>query len=154
MVCRNCGKETGGRYDCPACGYDPTKDDPNIKNNVKANSAEATLPPIEVVLRKKANIPAIIGFVCSILMCIPIPLIGWLTTPTFFLSSVILTIIGFVKAKACRSGRGFAIAATIICIVGILLIAIGIVIVLAFGGASLLAQIAAMILPVLSETQP
>ena len=150
MVCRNCGKEFGGRYDCPACGYDPTKDDPDVRRSEdQASAIENVLPPVEIVLRKKANVPAILGFVCSILMCIPIPLVGIITCPVLYIAAVILTALGFAKVKSCRSGRGFSIPALILCILLPLVIIAFIVIALALGGAGLLVEIAAVIFSVL-----
>ena len=135
MVCRNCGNEIGSRRDCGICGYDPAKDDPGAKKNVNAPPAAVKLPPIEVVLKKRVNVPAILGFVFSLLMWIPIPVVGWATCPSCFLVSSILTIIGFAKAKACRSGRGFSIVSLIFCILfALVVIALIVLIVLATMG--------------------
>lgn len=145
MVCRNCGNETGTRQDCTACGFDPTKDDPAVQKRANNRPAEVALPPIEVVLKKKANVPAIIGFVCSILMYIPIPVVGWFTGPAFYIAAAILAIIGFVKAKACRSGRGFAIVTLILCVLLVLLIVGTVLLVIALGGMGILAELLAAI---------
>lgn len=145
MVCRNCGNETGTRRDCTACGFDPTKDDPAVQKRANNLPTKVTLPPIEVVLKKKANIPAIIGFVCSILMYIPIPIVGWFTCPAFYIAAAILAIVGFCKAKACRSGRGFAITSLILCVLLVLLIVGAVLLVIALGGVGILAELLAAI---------
>ena len=141
MVCRNCGNETGGRYDCLACGYDPTKDDPAVKKIVKPMPTEVTPPPIEILLKKKANVPAILGFVFSILMLIPIPVVGWITCPTSYLVSLILTIVGFTKVKKCRSGRAFSVVSLILCILLTLLVVALVILIVALGGMGVFVEL-------------
>lgn len=144
MICKNCGKETGGKRACTACGYDPAKDDPLVEKTAKPLSAEITLPPIEIVKRKKANVPAIIGFIFAILVYIPIPFVGSITSPAFCFLAFILSLVGFVIARNCGSGRILSIVALILCILAVLLIVTFFVLIIALSGWATLMEMGAL----------
>ena len=103
MHCGNCGKEIGTNLECNFCGYDPKKDGAGAA--VYDNGENVTVPPVNIVLKKKKNKMAVAGFVLG--------LISWIL-PCWILS-VIFSLVGFFRAKLYRSGRVLAILGLVFC---------------------------------------
>lgn len=98
MICNNCKKEITTNGSCSYCGYNPSLDGEENKGKV-INYSDVKLPQTRVNLLKGANGAASTGFVLSFFSIIPFL---WMT-------SIILCIVGFFKAKSARCGRVRAI---------------------------------------------
>ena len=95
--CTNCGKELApGAVFCENCG---------VRNDGGAPAPQQTAP----VPQKKTNGCAIAGFVMSLLCGCLSPI------------ALILSIVGISKSKTTGSGKGLAIAGTIISALGLIL---------------------------------
>lgn len=101
MICKNCQKEIGQKTSCHLCGYDPVLGEKLGPSNSMAYNPPK---PVSIVLKKTTNGMAIASLVLSFLVWVPIcgPL------------SVLFGIIGFFKAKSCRSGRAMSVIALLI----------------------------------------
>ena len=99
MICGNCGKEIGNSKDCSYCGYNPIKDS-NPNGSSSYGQSTVTVPPVQMVLKKKSNGMARKSFIFSFFSFIYIP---------FGILSLIFGLIGFFRAKRYRSGRVLAI---------------------------------------------
>ena len=101
--CTNCGaKLSNGQEFCSSCGNKVSRE-----NNVAVNNDTSTS-------KKTTNGFSIAGFIVSIVSSI-------LCCGSFNIISIVLSIIGLIKAKDYGSGKGFAIAGIIISVVMLLL---------------------------------
>ena len=143
MVCKNCGNVFVGRNDCLSCGYDPTKDDPNFVGG-EETVEEVALPPVEIILKTKTNVAAILALVASILSCIPIfPPLWWITEPICWIVGLVLALIGLSAAKTCRKGKGYAIAALCVCAAAVLFAVVWVIAIFVLSGATVLLEMLA-----------
>ena len=101
MICKNCQKEIGQKTSCHLCGYDPALGEKLGPSNTLAYNPPK---PIKVTLKKTTNGMAVASFVLSLFAFVPVcgPL------------SVLFGIIGFFKAKSCRSGRAMSVISLLI----------------------------------------
>lgn len=117
MFCRNCRKDIGNRTECPYCGYDPALDSVEGGNRIRLIRVEPK--PVQITLNKMSNGSATAALVFSFM--------GIFIFPGFI--SFILAIIGFFRAKRCRSGRAQSVIAMLIlagwtvlyCVVGFII---------------------------------
>lgn len=120
MFCKNCGKEIDDKaMVCPNCGVGTD----NL--SVMTDKGENT--------NRKANPCAIIGFIFSLIAMLStfIVFVYWVA----FAAGLVLSIIGYVKAKKLNSGKGLAIAGIVLCSVSVLLwVLVFFVILAAVGG--------------------
>ena len=102
MLCRNCQKEIGQQKVCHFCGFDPAKDTDAASNT----PAPQYIPPqpVKITKIKSTNGMAVTAFIMSFFSVIP--LVGFL--PFLF------GVIGFFKAKKCRSGRVMSVISLLI----------------------------------------
>lgn len=114
MICRNCHKEIGQQPSCQHCGFNPSLDQGGIPAPYTPQSVAPR--PTEVTLLTSTNGAAVTSLILTLLVPIPLLNLFW----------VIFGIVGFFKAKKCRSGR----ALSIICIIINLLINIATAVIL------------------------
>lgn len=121
MFCSHCGKEIDDRaVVCVYCGV-PTVNMANTPSNTVNPNAQ------QEVYEKKSNPCAITGFVLAIVgavlgMFFYIPFRYNTGAVMLFMgfafmlgiAGLVLSIVGLVKSKKCRSGKGLALAGTIV----------------------------------------
>lgn len=102
MICKNCHQDTGNKVECPYCGFNPAYDE----NGAAPRAVEGYIAPapIQIVPKKVSNGKATAALVLSFFTPCVVP--GIL--------SFIFAIIGFFRAKNCRSGRVRSIFALLI----------------------------------------
>ena len=102
MTCKNCHKDIGQRNACPYCGFDPILDAPNAAGRKALSAVQPQSIRINLleIPNKKATAAMVLSF------------FGWF--PVTGLLSLIFGLQAFFRAKACRNGRGKAIAALVI----------------------------------------
>ena len=111
MHCGNCGKEIGTNTECSFCGYDPIKDGNGV---AVSDGTKVSVPPVDIVLKKKKNGMAIAGFVLGFF--------AW--NPITFILSFIFSTVGFFRAKRYRSGRALAIVGWCFCAIAVIIMVI------------------------------
>ena len=102
MLCRNCQKEIGQQASCQFCGFDPVLDTATAPNT----QTPQYIPPqpVKITPIKSTNGMAVTALITSFFSIIP--LCGILP--------FIFGVIGFFKAKTCRSGRFMSIVSLLI----------------------------------------
>jgi len=123
MFCSHCGKEIDDRaVVCVHCGV-PTVNMTNMPNNTVNSNAQS-----QEVYEKKSNPCAVTGFVLAIVgavlgMFFYIPFISYASGALalfmalafmLVIAGLVLSIVGQVKSKKCGSGKGLALAGTIV----------------------------------------
>ena len=105
---------------------------------------EVALPPVEIILKTKTNVAAILALVASILSCIPIfPPLWWITEPICWIVGLVLALIGLSAAKTCRKGKGYAIAALCVCAAAVLFAVVWVIAIFVLSGATVLLEMLA-----------
>lgn len=102
MLCRNCQKEIGQQTACHFCGFDPALDSGDVP--ITPQLQVVPPQPVKVTPIKTTNAMAVTALITSFFSIIPLCGIF----PFFF------GIIGFFKAKKCRSGRVMSIISLLI----------------------------------------
>ena len=102
MLCRNCQKEIGQLNACRFCGFDPALDSGDVP--ITPELPQTPPPPVKITPIKSTNAMAVTALITSFFSIVPLCGIF----PFFF------GIIGFFKAKKCRSGRFMSIISLLI----------------------------------------